>query len=361
MVKHKDKKVNKEISEVSRDVEKRVSTSSKEVHKYFGLLVVGFVLGILLGAFFLNNSMQVSMAPEKAGQKAVEWISDYFTSQGEAVNVELINATETEEGVYELLIKLSGAEGEVEQSFYISKDGTLFGDVRAAIPTGRVIEFQTMTEEEEEEVSTGITKSDRPNVKLFIMSYCPYGLQAQKAYMPVYDLLKEKADITVNFVDYAMHGKQEIDENLRQYCIQLEQENKYSAYAICFATSSSGDYEGCLASTGIDIVKMSNCIERIDAEYNITNMYNDKDTWASGYYPLFNVEADLNTLYGVRGSPTFVINDQVVSLTRSPEAIKEAICSAFNTPPEECEQVLSETATSAGFGGGTGSNTNAQC
>ncbi len=90
-------------------------------------------------------------------------------------------------------------------------------------------------------------------------------------------------------------------------------------------------------------------------------MYNNRSTWVSGMFPRFNVEADLNTKYGVRGSPTLVINDKVVSINRSPEAYKEAICSAFTNPPEECNQKLSESPTSPGFGGGVGSSSGGQC
>lgn len=56
------------------------------------------------------------------------------------------------------------------------------------------------------------------------MSYCPYGLQAEKMFLPVYDLLKNKAEMGIYFVNYIMHDKKEIDENLREYCIQKEQE-----------------------------------------------------------------------------------------------------------------------------------------
>ena len=35
-----------------------------------------------------------------------------------------------------------------------------------------------------------VTKSDRPKVELFVMSYCPYGLQMEKAYLPAWNLLK---------------------------------------------------------------------------------------------------------------------------------------------------------------------------
>lgn len=186
----------------------------------------------------------------------------------------------------------------------------------------------------------------RPTVDLFVMSYCPYGLQAEKALLPAYNLLKDKANIKIRFVDYAMHGKKELDENLRQYCIQLEQNDKYYNYLNCFV--QSGDYVTCLDKANVNTVKLESCTYRIDEEYNITERYND------GRFPQFNIDKDLNEKYGIRASPTFVINDKVVSISRrSPEAIKEAICSAFIIKPEECKQTLSTETASPGFDWGS--------
>ena len=47
---------------------------------------------------------------------------------------------------------------------------------------------------------------------------------------------------------------------------------------------------------------------------------------------------------------------------RDPASFLESICSAFNTPPAECDEVLSSTAPSSGFGwDGAGSDSDAQC
>jgi hypothetical protein len=54
--------------------------------------------------------------------------------------------------------------------------------------------------------------------------------------------------------------------------------------------------------------------------------------------------------FGVGGSPTFVINGKTVSVNRAAESIKQAVCSAFNTPPNECDQTLSTAAQAAGIG-----------
>lgn len=85
-----------------------------------------------------------------------------------------------------------------------------------------------------EPVKTEAKKSDRPTVDLYIMSYCPYGLQAQKPFVLLMDKFAKVADLNIRFVPYVMHGLKEAKENAVQACIRNEQNDKYVAYAKCF-------------------------------------------------------------------------------------------------------------------------------
>lgn len=200
-----------------------------------------------------------------------------------------------------------------------------------------------------------VVKATKPKIELFIMSYCPYGLQMQKAYLPVMELLKGKADMDVKWVSYIMHEKKEIDENDRQYCIQKEQSDKYLAYAKCFTIS--GEYKSCLTSAKVDETKLTACIKAADSQFSTSKKYNDKSTWLSGYYPPYSVHEDLNKKYGVQGSPTLIINGQEAQVNRTAEAVKQAVCASFESEPAECKTTLSTAAASAGFGAGTGADT----
>jgi hypothetical protein len=144
-----------------------------------------------------------------------------------------------------------------------------------------------------------------------------------------------------------------MEENLRQYCIQREEKEKYLAYLGCFV--KDGNSENCLKEAGIDQDKLNSCQNATDKEFKISENFKEEG------YPPFNIHKDLNEKYGVRGSPTLVINDQVVNVTRSPEKVKEAICNAFLNPPEECNQKLPEETTSPGFGMATGSSSSGSC
>lgn len=194
-----------------------------------------------------------------------------------------------------------------------------------------------------------VPKNDKPKVELFVMSYCPFGLQMEKAYLPAWELLKDKADIDIKFVSYAMHGLEEIEENTRQYCIQEQQPAKFRDYLKCF--TGKDDYKGCMAQVGISESSLNSCINSTNKKFGILDKYNDQATWLSGRYPLYPIHEDLNNQYGVQGSPTLVINGvQADGVNRTAEAVKQAICAAFNNAPEECNQVLPNTAYQPSFG-----------
>jgi hypothetical protein len=192
-------------------------------------------------------------------------------------------------------------------------------------------------------------ETDKPKVELFVMSYCPFGLQMQKAYLPAWELLKNKADIDVKFVSYAMHEKKEIDENTLQYCIQKEQNNKYIPYLKCF--TASGDANACMATAGVNSTQASNCVASANRDFGITKEYDDRSRWLSGQFPIYPIHKDLNDKYGVQGSPTLVVNGvQVENVARTPEGVKQVICAAFKNKPAECDQTLSNNAFGSGFG-----------
>jgi protein-disulfide isomerase len=204
-----------------------------------------------------------------------------------------------------------------------------------------------------------VVKSDKPVAHAFVMSYCPYGLQFMKAYVPVIELLGNKADVQLNFVDYVMHGEKEMLENTRMYCIQKEQNAKFTAYLRCFV--EAGDSPGCVTKVGIDSAKLTACETALDAQFSIKKTFSE----STGNYPPYPVETAMNEQYGVGGSPTFILNGAEVSVSRSAEAIKQAVCAAFNTPPSECSQTLSSSAEAAGLGpmgaGGGSAGSTAGC
>ncbi|MDI6592084.1 MAG: hypothetical protein QME61_04130 [Patescibacteria group bacterium] len=308
-----------------------------------GFLIVGAIVYLRVG----KCPSEKFLSPQEAAEKAITYINQNLLRRG--MTASLLNVAE-ENGVYKFHLKI----GSNEFDSYVTKDGKLL------FIEGIDMEKTSPSAQGGGETTGEVSKRDTPEVKLFLMSYCPFGLQAEKMFLPVYDLLKEKAEMAVYFVNYAMHGKKEVDENLRQYCIQKEEKEKYYNYLSCFV--KAGEFKKCLSEAKIDRDKMNSCISQTDQKYKITKMYNDKSTWLNGNFPKFDVHTDLNEKYGVQGSPTIVINDKVVEVSpRSPEKFKEVICQAFNSPPKECSNTLSNDVPSPGFGGGTDSSSGGQC
>jgi hypothetical protein len=328
-----------------------------------------FVLVILLIVMSATSGFDFSLTTGNAvAGDAVDFINTNLL-QGQTATLGDVTTTS---GVYKASIDIQGQPGEV----YITKDGKLM--FLQAVPL-TPIETTTPTDATPGDVSTAdIPKSEKPEVELFIMSHCPYGTQMEKGILPAAKLLGDKIDFKLKFVYYAMHPSQgEVEEQLNQYCIQEEQNDKLLDYLECFLTE--GDGEGCLDEIGIDRTALTTCTEAADEEFQITANLEDTSSWLSGKYPLFNTHKTDNEKYGVGGSPTLVLNGATIvsredrcpsvgecvvapEVGRDTVSIFAAICGAFTDSPEECNTEFEVGNPSPGFGWGTtGSNNVASC
>jgi len=189
-------------------------------------------------------------------------------------------------------------------------------------------------------------KKDVPEVELFVMSRCPFGVQAEKGILPVVEKMGSKINFKVRFVSYTLHGKPEFDDNLNQYCIQKEEPNKFNDYLGCFA--KEGDFAKCATSTKINKDKITACISSTDKQFKLTENFS-----ASGQTSPFNIDKELNDKYGVKGSPTLIVNGQTLNAGRDSASLMKTICSGFTNQPEECKATLSADTPTPGFGTGS--------
>ncbi len=148
-----------------------------------------------------------------------------------------------------------------------------------------------------------LKKVDKPKAELFVMSHCPYWLQAQKWYLEVMEKLWNIADIEVKFVPYLMHWPSEWEENLVQHCIQKEQKEKYVPYLKCFLKEKWKEEE-CRKEVIINEIKLQACITSTKEKINY-----DKEL-AKSYerFPKFTIDNESAEKYWVQWSPSFVIN-----------------------------------------------------
>ena len=302
-------------------------------------MIVSLVLGIVVIIFLILMLTGVSgfggVGTTAAGQKVI----DFATSQG--LEATIVNSTDTG-SFYEITISINGQAFPV----YVTKDGKSMAT--SLIPLTAATDTGTDTP------AADVPKTDKPKVEAFIFSYCPYGTQFEKALVPVYDLLKNKADINIVAIG-AMHGEYEKVETLRQLCIEKNYgRDKLFKYLKAFDESSEiGACSG--TATCVDPL-----IAKIYTSLSITK--NTIDTCMAKDAPaLYDAQSARASSLGISGSPTFVINGVQVQVDRTPESIKEAICNSFTTVPSECSQNLSTAASSAGFGASAGTSSGASC
>jgi len=353
LAKHHKKKIEKHKEEHKEQSHKTKKRNVWRASFLSSTIIIAVLLIIILSGLGCKG-FTGKMSADAAGEKALNFIKDNLVRPGTNVS---INDVEENNGLYKITFEISAGSQSQEVESYITEDGKML------FPSG--IDMVKFEEEKKAQsqtttttVSQSIQKSDKPVARAFVMSHCPYGLQFLKAYIPVMELLGDKADLEVNFVNYIMHGEDEMKDNTRIYCVQKEARDKLTDYLRCYVEKH--DYENCLQEAGIDKTSIDTCIQDADTEFNITKTFQE----STSQFPPYPVDDALNKQYGVRGSPTFVINGKTVSVARSPEAIKEAICSAFNNPPSECQQTLSSTAESPGFGpvgSGSGSSSGGGC
>lgn len=316
-----------------------------------------FIISLFTGGFkdFFGTS---GVGSQTAAAQAVEYINTNLLQGRATANLQGVTNSEVD-FLYKFNLEIGG------QIFpsYVTKDG------RYLIPQ----ELIDITEELEipqtpETPATGAAtmdcedtpKSDKPTVDMFVMSYCPYGTQAEKGVLPVLELLKDKIDFNLRFVYYAMHGETEVKEQLNQYCIQKEQNDKLVDYLYCFLEEGEG--ESCLTESGINKVKLEACVESADKEFGVTENLNDQSKWLNGRFPLFDIDKALNEKYGVGGSPSLVINGQTIRSGRDSASLLNALCCAFDEKPIECEKTLSTASPSPGFGfSASGSGSTGSC
>ena len=298
------------------------------------LIIVLAIVGIII--FYTKKSNEISA--QEASAKTETFINEYLMPSGSQAKV---TETTEEYNLYKMKIDI-GSEEPVES--YVTKDGKLFFPQALEITPKQ--ETNTNDQTNNSPTPVNVPKSDKPEVELFVMSYCPFGTQMEKGLLPVLETLGDKINFSLKFNDYAMHDKVELDENLVQYCIQKEQPEKLTAYLSCFL--EAGDRAACLAANTNEKT-ITACADKTDKEFKVSENFKNKVDWR-GNFPGFNVNKEDNDKYNVGGSPTLVINGTTVSSARDSASLLKTICTAFNNSPEECSTQLNNQSPTSGFG-----------
>ncbi|MEK6958575.1 MAG: thioredoxin domain-containing protein [archaeon] len=329
-------------------------------------LFAGIVLGALLayGMGALNsptttigqNVFTGASVDQNALKQNVEKYINTNLLTDKTVSAKILDSNDLGNGLFALSF-------EIYQDGAVVSSGQVYANEKEII-IGQLFSMSAPVDQPEP-VKTEYTKSDKPKVTLFVMAFCPYGLQAVKAFGPAMQLLGPTTDTKMGYVLYSnfasqygadwnaycfdenetycsMHGAGELNEDIRQLCIQKDQPDKlwnyldavvadYDAGKVSAANIDS-KWKDYAKVAGVDTAKVESCIA------------NDAAT-------LLAEQAALNKQFSVQGSPTAIINGAQYAGGRTAEEFKTAVCQAFNTAPADCSAALNSTASSAPAGG----------
>jgi len=270
--------------------------------------------------------------------KTVNYINNYLLSAGSTA--QFVNVT-AERGLYKIVINVGGTE----YNSYVTTDGTMLFPSALDISTTPAEPTTTTTPK----VEQNITKSDKPKVDLYVMSFCPYGNRGEDTLYPVYTLLKDKVEWNIHYIVSvsgttvsSLHGQPEVDQNIREVCVKrdygMDAYWKFVEYVNKNCGSDGSCWKDAAKAAGADANKVQACF--------------DKDGLT-----LMKAEADATTAAGASGSPTMFINGvetTAVYQYGQSNVYKDTICSAFNTPPAECATVLENAVATTASSGSCG-------
>ncbi len=282
------------------------------------------VLGILLLISFIANGIPYSdyFVKESRAEDAVSFVNDNLL--GGAVESKLVGVEE-ESGLYLIEIELQGRSTQL----YMSKDGKLL--FPSAIDLSQDVDIPKDNQNKKE----NIPKTDKPTVELYVMSFCPYGNKAEDTLEPVYNLLKEKVEWKIHYIVSvdgntvnSLHGQPEADQNMREVCVMeyngLDAWWDFATYVNDNCGSDGSCWEDASGEAGFDVNEINACVESAGVQF-------------------MEEEEKATNKAQATGSPTMLINGvktRAVYDYGNSESYKEAICSAFNEAPQECEEML---------------------
>ncbi len=345
-MKKKHHTTEKKDSEHSEHAKADVKSDKKTYSPWFISTIV--LLFLLAFSFSVNVSEGSCVESEDAAVLSESQIelqmSDFIQNLVPAGVSVTVTDVSVEKGLYKVGVALESDEQQQEIVSYVTQDGALF--FTQALNVSEIT--AGIDAQPEPEAPVEGTKVDTPVVELFVMSFCPYGVMAEDAMKPVVDLLGDTMDINIRFIVRvegdtpdlvgSLHGAPEAEENMRQACVAKNYDTEtFWTYlsninAECYpiyqnAEAMDACWRAAAENAGIDadmIAACSNSTEAVD---------------------IMKTDSALAAMYGVRGSPTLIVNGEMSSAARTPDGYKDAICDAYTTAPDECAFEIQTGAT----------------
>lgn len=190
-----------------------------------------------------------------------------------------------------------------------------------------------------------IKKMKEVNVELFVMSFCPYGNQAEEIIPQIKEKFGDRVRIIPHYIITdlgnnqfrSLHGDQELHQDVREVCVyKLFGEDAWLNFVLAINKS-------CSASNA------DSCWENVARDLNL-DVDAIKECYDNEFASIASEEARISQLKGVTGSPTTLIGGWYRADIRDPN-FPALLCSFMENPPEgACEGKIEVKAASGSCG-----------
>ena len=156
----------------------------------------------------------------------------------------------------------------------------------------------------EELLASRIARMGTPTLELFVMSYCPFGVQAEEKIIPIVKKFGDQIDFKLQFIAQekaepsahaitpftSLHGYPEVAENIRQLLIAQEYPDRYLDYILCRGKKLEKSWENCAEKLGIDVARIQGLCDAPETEQ------------------LFRENIQRAAALGIKASPTIFVD-----------------------------------------------------
>ena len=164
----------------------------------------------------------------------------------------------------------------------------------------------------EELLESRIARVGKPTLELFVMSYCPFAVQAEEKLIPIVKKFGDQIDFKLRFIAQeketpspqditpfmSLHGYPEVAENIRQLLIAREYPDRYLDYILCRGKKLDKSWEDCAVKLGIDVARIQRLFDASEAEQ------------------LFRENIKRATELGIKASPTILVDNHKFRATQ---------------------------------------------
>ena len=162
-------------------------------------------------------------------------------------------------------------------------------------------------------LASRIARMGKPTLELFVMSYCPFGVQAEEKIIPIVKQFGDKIDFKLRFIARekespspqditpftSLHGYPEIAENIRQLLIAQEFPDQYLDYVLCRGKKLDQSWEVCAEKLGIDVARIQQLFDTPEVSEQ-----------------LFRENIRRATELGINASPTILVDNHPFQTTQ---------------------------------------------